>query len=278
MWLLLLAIILNTFVYPAQAATTNLHPSPVKVTASIGKHRVRIYGYGPPHCTIELTSPEVYDSVFSDSDGYFVFDRTILPANPGELCLSAIDQSNRYSTPVCIPPPPLNNYLTDIGPILLSPTLTLDQTRIKPNSTTIASGQSIPNSTINISLYQVNSKTFVFPKSVQAFSLPIFSTVTDELGNYSFNLPTVYSSNYRLYSTVTYQDNPSPKSNTLIYHLPSLLWLFWQQNSWLVISLLIFIITLTAFFYLIYVFYLSRSEKSYLPALFSFPLVIKNNL
>jgi hypothetical protein len=245
---------------------------PVFVSASIGHHRVTIFGHGPPHCIVELTSPQVYASVYSDADGYFIFDRTILPYDPGELCLSAIDDSNRRSLPVCIPPPPINNELTDIGPILLSPTLTLENGQIKPNSTSIASGQSIPNSLVNIYLYQVDSRAYAFPPSVQAFSLPVFSTSTDSLGNYSFNLPTAYSSNYRLYSTVIYRDDPSPKSNTLIYRLPSLLWLFWLQNSWLIITLAIFIITLTFFFYLIYIYYLSKPEKRYLPALFFYPL------
>jgi hypothetical protein len=244
----------------------------VQVTASIGRNRVTITGFGPPHCVIELSSPQVYASVYSDPSGYFIFDRTILPVNPGELCLSAIDDSNRRSNPICIPPPPSENYQTDIGPILLSPTLTLDQSQIKPGSTTVASGQSIPNSSVDIYLYQVNSEASVFPQPVEAFSLPKFTVTSDESGNYSFNLPTAYSSNYRLYSNVNYQDNPSPKSNTLTYHLPSLLWLFWQQNSWLVITLGIFIITLTFFFYLIYVYYLAKPEKRYLPALFSYPL------
>lgn len=258
-------------------ASSKLTSVPVHVTASIGRNRVTITGFGPPHCVIELTSPRVYSSVYSDSNGYFVFDRTLLPSDPGELCLSATDESNRHSLPVCIPPPPSSNYQTDIGPVLLSPTLTLDQDQIKPNSTTIASGQSIPNSTVNIYLYQVDSKSFTFPESAQAFSLPIFTVTSDISGNYSFNLPTAYSSNYRLYSSVIYQDSPSSKSNTLIYHLPSLLWLFWQQNSWLVISLVTFVITLTAFFYLIYIYYLAKPETRYLPALFFYPLA-KNNL
>lgn len=245
--------------------------APVHITATIGQNRVTITGFGPPHCVIELTSPRVYASVYSDPGGYFIFDRTLLPPNPGELCLSAVDDSNRRSNPVCIPPPPPSNYQTDIGPILLSPTLTLDRSLIKANSTTIASGQSIPNSPVNIYLYQVNSEAFIFPQSVQAFSLPIFTVKTDALGNYSFNLPTAYSSNYRLYSAVIYQDNPSSKSNTLIYHLPSLLWLFWQQNSWLIITLSIFIVTLTFFFYLIHVYYLRLPKNNYLPALQIFP-------
>jgi len=280
MWLLFLAIALHTFPRPVSAISgVSLATSAsTRVTASIGRNRVTITGFGPPHSVIELNSVRVYDSVYSDQDGYFVFDRTLLPADPGELCLSAVDNSHRRSLPVCIPPPPPSNYQTDIGPVLLSPTLTLEQDKIKPNSTTIASGQSIPNSPINIYLYQVDSHSYIFPQTVQAFSLPVFTTISDSLGNYSFNLPTVYSSTYRLYSTVNYQSNPGAKSNTLTYHLPSLLWLFWQQNSWLVVTLAVFIPTLTLFFYLIYIYYLTRPEKRYLPALFFYPIVSRKDL
>lgn len=245
-------------------------PAPVSISASISDNRVTITGYTSPTSVVELTSFKVSASVYSDSTGFFVFDRTLLPKNPGELCLSSIDSSSRLSTPVCIPAPPPTNYQTDIGPILLAPTLTLDSDSIKPNSTTVASGQSIPGSQVYIHLYQVDTKAPIFPKSVQAFGLPSYTVHSDTSGNYSFNLPTAYSSNYRLYSTVAFLDNQSPKSNTLMYKLPSLLWLFWLQNSRLIVTLLVFTITLTLFVYLIYIYYLA-SRPRYLPVLYPYP-------
>jgi hypothetical protein len=245
----------------------------VTITASIGENCVTIYGYTSPSSRVELTSTKVFAATYSDPAGYYIFDKTILPKDPGELCLSSLDDNSRRSTPVCIPAPPATNYFTNTGPILLPPTITLDSDNIKPGATTIASGQSIPGSQIDIYLYQVNNSAPIFPKSVQAFGLPVFSTVSDSTGNYNFNLPTAYSSDYRLYSTVKYLDSQSPKSNTLTYLLPSLFWLFWQQNSWLIITLAIFVITLTLFFYLIYIYYLAPPSKRYLPAIFSYPLM-----
>ena len=258
----------------------------VTVTASIEENRVTIYGYTSPISRVELSSTKVFAVTYSNNLGYFEFDKTILPKDPSDLCLTTTDDSSRLSTPVCIPPPPATNYHTDIGPIILPPTITIDNESIKPNSTTVTSGQSIPNSPIEIYLYQIDSKAPIFPsldvalakfrpKSVQAFGLPIFSTISDNLGNYSFNLPTAYATNYRLYSTVKFGDDHSPKSNTLNYRLPSLLWLFWLQNSWLIISLGIFVVTLTLFFYLLYVYFIVPSAKHirYLPAVFSYPLV-----
>lgn len=246
---------------------------PVNISASIEENRVTIYGYTSPIARVELSSTKVFAVTFSDEFGYFEFDKTILPKNPSDLCLTATDDSSRQSTPVCIPPPPPTNYHTDIGPIILPPTITIENDTIKPNSTTATSGQSIPNSPIDIYLYQIDTNAPIFPKSVQAFGLPIFSTISDALGNYSFNLPTAYATNYRLYSTVKFGEDFSPKSNTLNYKLPSLWWLFWTQNSWLIVTLGIFVLTLTLFFYLIYVYYLSpKPTNRYLPAIFSYPL------
>ena len=252
----------------------HLSSSPVTISAAIGENQVTLTGYSSPNSLIELSNSKITTSVVSDETGFFVFDRTTLPKDPGEFCLSAIDNSFRRSSPVCIPPPPPTNYQTNIGPILLSPTITINSDQVDPNSTAVASGQSLPNSDITIHLYQVNNQAQSFPKSAQAFGFPEFTVKSDSVGNYSFSLPTTFSSDYRLYSTVNYQDNYSPKSNTLVYQLPSLFWLFWEQNSWLIITSFIFIITLTGFFYLIHLNYLSTSASlRYLPALFSYPLV-----
>lgn len=251
----------------------------VFISASIGENRVTIFGYCSPNSKVELSSVSVFDVTLSDSQGNFIFDRTFLPLNPSDLCLSFIDAEGRRSQPVCIPPPPPANYHTDIGPILLPPTLSLDSEIINPNSTTLASGQSIPDSQIDIYFYQSDSQAPIFPvKDALAVALPIFSTHTDSLGNYSFNLPTTYSSDFRLYATTLLVDFPSPKSNTLAFSLPSLWSIFWAQNGWLVATLAALVFTLTLLFYLII---LARrqtaiSSLQYPPAKYSFPLVTLN--
>ena len=98
----------------------------VKISASIGENRVSIFGYTAPKVRVELSSQNVFDVTFSNDEGYYLFDKTLLPKNPGELCLSSLDDSGRRSVPTCIPAPPATNYHTDIGPIILPPTITLD--------------------------------------------------------------------------------------------------------------------------------------------------------
>jgi len=265
MWFLILLLIpfLSTPTFALEKSES------VNISASISDTRVTIYGYTSPLSKVELTSINIYAATYSDDTGYFIFDKTILPKNPSEICLQSIDNEYRTTSPVCIPQPPATNYDTDIGPILLSPTLSLEQDTINPNSTVISSGQAIPNSPVSVYFYQVNDSATTFIKDAQAFSLPALTTTTDKDGYFSFNLPTSYSSNYRLYATTEFDQNYSPKSNTLLYKLPSLWWLFWQQNQYLVFILPLFIFSLILFFLLLFFYFQPHhlTIKKYLPAI-----------
>lgn len=246
-------LILLFLISPLKTQAVNISDSGnVSVSASIGENEVTIYGYTSPNSKVELTGINVYSIDFSDDTGYFEFNKLVLPKNPPELCLQSLDDINRTSSLVCTPPPPPTNYHTDIGPIILPPTVSLERDKINPNSTVVSSGQSIPKSTVTVYFYKVNDSASSFPKSVEAYSLPKIETTTDENGNYSINLSTAYSSDYRLYTSVKYDDNFSPKSNTLLYNMPSLFWLFLQQHAYLMVLLPIFILSLILFFLFIF--------------------------
>jgi len=266
MWLFLLILLLSA---PQSTFAKN-----TIVTASIGENRFTIDGYTSPNSKVELTSPKIFLTTQSDSEGYFLFDETILPRDSSELCFTSLDANSRRTTPICIPPPPTTNYHTNIGPIILPPTISLDQDKIKPNSTIITSGQGIPNSNINIYFYKVSDQAVSFPKEVQAYSLPSISVTSDKDGFFTLSLPTAYSSNYRLYAAAKFDDNYSPKSNTLIYILPSLFYIFLQQNAYLVFWVPAFLITLIIFFSLLYLYH--RPKKAivhFLPALRNVSLI-----
>jgi len=265
------AILLFLFLlFPFQTQALE-QPNSVSVSASIGENEVTIYGYTSPDSKVELTGINIYSIDYSDNTGYFEFNSLVLPRNSSELCLQSKDDSDRSSSLVCNPPPPLTNYHTNIGPIILPPTVSLEQDNIHPNTTVISSGQSIPKSTITVYFYKVNDSAQSFPKSALAYSLPKIETITDEKGNYSINLPTAYSSDYRLYTSVTYNDSYSPKSNTLLYNLPSLFWLFLQQHAYLTVLLPVFIFSLLLFFLLLFFnsskTYHLRSKIKFLPAI-----------
>lgn len=245
----------------------------VNISASIGENEVTINGYTSPQAKVELTSSRVYALTYSDQSGYFEFKKTLLPKNPKDLCLVATDDISRRSFPICIPPPPETNYHTNIGPIILPPTIAINADAIKPNATALASGQSIPNSPIEIYFYKVTDNAPSFVKPANAYSLPIFQTQSDSSGNFNFNLPTAYSSNYRLFASVKFEDDSSPKSNTITYALPSLWYFFWLQHSRLIVFSTVFLLTL-----IIFIFLLLQSKSAlqtrYLPALYPKSLLI----
>lgn len=246
-------------------------PASTVITASIEVNRVTIYGYTSPNSKTELSNSQVYSQTYSNDIGYFIFDKILLPKeNLSDLCLTSTDNNSRLSTPVCFPPPPATNYHTDIGPILLPPTITLSESQIDPNSTVTTSGQAIPNSQVSISFYKVNDSGQSFVKSAFAYSLPSVTATTDELGNFSLNLPTAYSSDYRLYATTKFNDNYSPKSNTLIYILPSLFYLFLQQYPFIKYLIPLIIIALIITFYLLHLRSKIYHLRSNSPAIRSF--------
>jgi len=255
MWFFILFFYLTSEICHPRSAYALTDNADVQVSASIGENEITLNGYSFPNSPVELEGINIYSKTYSDNNGYFEFNKIVLPKNPSELCLTSTDSSGRQSTPVCIPPPPATNYHTDIGPIILPPTISLEQDQINPNATVISSGQSIPNSPLTIFFYKVddNAKSFshldvalakLRPKAAMAYSLPPLKTTTDKNGNYNLNLPTAYSSNYRLYTAVEYNNNNSPKSNTLLYFMPK------QYNYFMIY---IFIFTIILFFLLLFV-------------------------
>lgn len=183
----------------------------VNISAQIPANTVTIFGYTSPNSRIELNSAKAFAVTYSQDNGYFIFDHLNIPRESLDLCLTSQDESNRLSNPVCLPQPPLANSYTEIGPVLLSPTLSLNL------KNQYSSGQSIPNSTIHVYLYQ-QSSPFSIIKTVQAFAIPILETQSDSQGNYSLNLPNTTATNYRVFATAQYLETNSPKSNTLLYH------------------------------------------------------------
>ena len=246
-------LLLSSFFLFSQIASAKS----VSVSAVIATRYFTLDGYTSPSATVYLDTLDLHLSTQANLFGYFQFPRQSISPSSSDFCLFSLDSHSRQSTPTCIPPPPPIRFYTHLGPIILPPSLTLNSHTISPNSTTFASGQSLPDSLVNIYLYQTNDKAKKFPTPAHAFSLPIFSLKSDKQGNFNFTLPTSYSSDYRLFATVFYQDNPSPKSNTLFYSLPSFF-------NFLYLIIISFIITLCIFLYLLYHY---LHPKRYLPAI-----------
>ena len=279
MWLLFLLFFLTSSIQHPVSLFALEQTANTIITASVDENRVTIYGYTSPNSKVELSNAQVYAQTYSDDSGYFIFDKTLLPkVKLSDLCLTSTDNNSRQTTPVCFPAPPATNYHTDIGPILLPPTISLEESNINPDSTVLTSGQAIPNSQVNINFYKVNDSAQAFRvKEALAYSLPSVTATTDSQGNFSLNLPTAYASDYRLYATAKFDNNYSPKSNTLIYILPSLFYLFLQQYPFVKYLIPLLIIALIIFIYILHL--KSRNQhltSKFLPAVKKYFPVVQN--
>lgn len=202
----------------------------VTVSAAIPGNSLTIFGYTAPLSRVEISNPSIFSVTYSQANGYFIFDKIYVPKNTGEYCLSSKDDSLRATPPLCLPAPPPVNTSTDIGPVILAPTLSLDKS---PDNQLVSSGQSVPNSTLTLYFFQTEKQSRL-TKIASAISLPQLTTTTDSNGHFSLNLPNQYVSDFRYFATVvTPEGLPSAKSNTLFFTFPQSL------NYWFLLLLLL---------------------------------------
>lgn len=190
-------------------------------SASIGEFRFTLFGYTSPFAEINLNGQGIADQTVADSTGYFEFKNRFSPFSPHEACLSSKDQFGRISAPVCLPDFP-TQYNVTIGPVIIPPTISLDKPNYFTGDEVILSGQTIPDSEINLSMFTGSLKkglsligTVPMIKPVEAFSIPQLTAKSDNKGNFSISLPSSSSQNYRLFTQVNYQNSQSPNSLAL---------------------------------------------------------------
>jgi len=196
----------------------------VSVSAFIGDHRFSLYGYTSPQATVTLEGMGIFDQTVANDKGYFQFNNRFSPLSKREACLSSKDQFGRISSPVCLPPFPVN-YDASIGPVIMPPTLSLNQSDYFIGDQAILSGQSIPSNQVNFSLFTDNKPqwynffAFLQPKIVEAFGFPDMTTQTDKKGNFSFTLPSYNPKKFRLFAQADYQKLISPESVRLSFDI-----------------------------------------------------------
>lgn len=257
------------FIFPESAnALTKVAASRseyVTVSATVGEPKLTLFGYTSPSAVVNLSGIGVTSQTIADQTGYFYFDRIFLPipterwvsenitelAYP-ELYLQVIDTNNRVSSPVILPTLPLGPYEISVGPILMSPTITVEKGSFQPGEQIIASGQTTPNSEVTIYLandqqkgtldwlWKITPFSFLKPQKAYAYFIPKYQIVSDNNGNFQFNLPNNFTDgniSWKVFASSTYLNAPSPKSNSLSFSILN----FWQ---WLLMQIKIIILGL----------------------------------
>lgn len=235
--LLLLSISFHPFhsVYALQSAGQS------KISAVIpAKTSIRIFGFTSPDSTVQVTAIRVFGQTTSDKTGYFELREVAISSEALEICVNTIDSDKRTGFPFCLPAQtglptqtglPDNLNVSEIGPLLLSPTFSLSATNIWQNQKVYAEGKTIPNQPVEVSFFEIAPKTLsqkisnyiaiLFNNQALAADLPILSTTSQRNGSFSFNLPTSRAIAYRVFIKAAYKDKPTLKSQTLTYAIGS---------------------------------------------------------
>ncbi len=147
----------------------------------------------------------MYEETTAQEDGTFTFRSIFSPFTQREACVTAIDTNGRTSTPMCLPPFPINKHV-QMGPIILPPTLSLNQDVYVRNDNAIGSGKSTPQSTVAVHIATSDTES--------PLTIP---TKTDADGNFSLLLPSRKVEAYEI-SAHTHDDRlTSPASTKLLY-------------------------------------------------------------
>ena len=134
--------------------------------------------------------------------------------------MSSKDQFGRLSSPLCLPPFPVN-YNVSIGPVIMPPTVSLDKKDYFMGDQVILSGQAVPNSEVNLAMFTNNNQSLLsriyhlsssIIRPVEAFSFPQLNIVSDSKGNFSVNLPSSGPEKFRLFAQTDFKKSVSPNS------------------------------------------------------------------
>lgn len=235
------------------------------------KTHIRIYGYTAPASIVQVNSVRVFGQTNSDRLGYFVFEDLPISNEAREICLTTLDTEKRVGFPLCIPLPDVDKP-TEIGPLLLSPTLSISTARLVQNDQAFASGRTIPNQDVIISFFQENQRN---PKEIKVVQIlnrflditayandrPFLITKSNTLGEFSFNLPTTRAVTYRLFARSFYNGSPTPKSQTLTFYIAAFIIALLNNLLRLFLFFLIFLILSSP---LLYMEYKTKKGRRYL--------------
>ncbi|QLG69233.1 MAG: hypothetical protein CH104c_0001 [Candidatus Woesebacteria bacterium] len=220
---------------PSPSVTPALYPTPIITPTEIPtppteKTPFKIFGYAPSSTFVSLIGKNTLELTSANESGYFEFNNVPLPEIKGEvgfypeLCIQAYFQESS-TQPTCLAPLPVGNKSYEIGPVVLSPILIIEKGEATTDSQIKAIGKTTPNTELAIFLAKEEQKTNILDiidkikliKTVSAYYLPKYQTVSDANGNFEFNLPTESSSRWRIFAASLFQGQNSPKSNTLSF-------------------------------------------------------------
>src|SRR3989344_5205390 len=133
---ILIYLYISAFLFPFSffpkgiAAANN---SGVNINARIQPQSyVSLFGFTSPNTIIEAGGIRTFGHSQSDSDGNFTLHNLPVAEGVREVCLTALDEANRISIPLCLALDG-KTYFQNIGPVILPPTISLSKKEIFRN-------------------------------------------------------------------------------------------------------------------------------------------------
>ncbi|OGK62846.1 hypothetical protein A2334_03090 [Candidatus Roizmanbacteria bacterium RIFOXYB2_FULL_38_10] len=227
---------------PPPTITPLIIPTPIQKPA---EGRFSLFGYSSPGAKISINNPGMYSDTIADNKGYYEFRNFFSTFLIEDLCLTSQDQFGRVTMPLCIPPIPSEKD-SSIGPIIMPPTLSLNNNNFFSGDQITASGQTVPSTNIELSMFTDETKTslrslfqdkdkpfskklflayLMFKKKLNpipisyAASLPKKNIVVDNKGNFSLVLSSDDPQYYRTFAQTIFEKAFSQKSITLNYDI-----------------------------------------------------------
>ncbi len=207
----------------------------IENSVSIGEFRFSLYGYTSPKAQVTFEGLGIFDQTTANDKGYFQFNNRFSPFSSREACLSSKDQFGRLSSPLCLPPFPVD-YNVSIGPVVMPPTVSLDKKDYFMGDQVILSGQAVPNTEVKLSVFTKEGKYLtnrddkaktpvlsnrlgplsfllqLISRPVEAFGFPQLNITSDSKGNFSINLPSSNPEKFRLFAQTDFKKSISPNS------------------------------------------------------------------
>lgn len=255
--LYLFIIIIYLYISSTTIALAKESAGSAKIKASIpSKSIFRIFGYTSPSSIVQAIGIRTFAQVTSDRTGYFLIDNLPISADAKEICITTIDSERRVGFPLCIPLP-VDQTTGEIGPLLLSPTISLTSGNFIQNDNEQIMGKTLPDVKVTVSYFDSPSvlishqffnsfAKFIFPSAL-ASDLPTITVTSDRRGIFTAKLPSNNATNYRAFAKGYYNNEfPTLKSQTLSFLVASAIE-YWFKYTLPIIVLLLIILILIIF-------------------------------
>jgi len=195
--------------------------STVDLEARVGKYYFSASGIVSPFASVVMTTQGILmSSTVADADGRFYLPRALINDGFNNFCLEAVDVRRIGTSYTCFDTQlPTRDFSKD--EIFLPPTVRLSERQIKPNSSIVASGYTMPGSKVSVNLREGYW----------------FQATADENGYYKTEIKDLPTGKYQLYVTAVYEGKKSEKP-TGTFEIEVLGW-FAMIPSWFFLILIL---------------------------------------